>query len=75
MRLKSMATSFGFFAVMVPLDAYIMDFVFSEREDGGVFDNKNGMDYHIPVIGGIAKAAPLHIIHVAVEMAPIAKVK
>lgn len=60
--------------VKVPLDAYIMDFVFSEREDGGVYDNKNGMDYHIPVIGGITEIAPLHIIHVAVEMAPIAKV-
>ncbi|KAI0507517.1 hypothetical protein KFK09_013642 [Dendrobium nobile] len=60
--------------VKVPLDAYIMDFVFSEREDGGVYDNKNGMDYHIPVIGGIAKVAPLNIIHVAIEMAPIAKV-
>lgn len=66
---------FFFFAVKVPLDAYIMDFVFSEREDGGVYDNKNGMDYHIPVIGGIAKVAPLNIIHVAIEMAPIAKVK
>ncbi|XP_020584650.1 LOW QUALITY PROTEIN: starch synthase 3, chloroplastic/amyloplastic [Phalaenopsis equestris] len=60
--------------VEVPLDAYIMDFVFSEREDGGVYDNKNGMDYHFPVTGGISKVEPLHIIHVAVEMAPIAKV-
>lgn len=52
----------------------MMDFVFSEREDGGVFDNKLGMDYHIPVFGGIAKEPPMHIVHVAVEMAPIAKV-
>ncbi|OWM86336.1 hypothetical protein CDL15_Pgr010678 [Punica granatum] len=59
--------------VKVPLDAYMMDFVFSEREDGGVFDNKDGMDYHIPVVGGILKEPPLHIVHVAVEMAPIAK--
>ncbi|CAN7040398.1 unnamed protein product [Brassica oleracea var. botrytis] len=58
----------------VPLDAYMMDFVFSEKEDGGMFDNKDGLDYHLPVVGGIAKEPPLHIVHIAVEMAPIAKV-
>ncbi|XP_047163123.1 starch synthase 3, chloroplastic/amyloplastic-like isoform X1 [Vigna umbellata] len=61
-------------SVKVPLDAYMMDFVLSESEHGGVFDNKFGMDYHIPVFGGIVKEPPLHIIHIAVEMAPIAKV-
>ncbi|XP_062088414.1 starch synthase 3, chloroplastic/amyloplastic isoform X2 [Humulus lupulus] len=61
-------------SVKVPLDAYMMDFVFSEREDGGIFDNKNGMDYHLPVFGGIAKEPPMQIVHIAVEMAPIAKV-
>jgi len=61
-------------AVKVPLDAYMMDFVFSESEHGGAFDNKFGMDYHIPIFGGIVKEPPLHIIHIAVEMAPIAKV-
>ncbi|XP_027351249.1 soluble starch synthase 3, chloroplastic/amyloplastic-like isoform X2 [Abrus precatorius] len=61
-------------SVKVPLDAYMMDFVFSESENGGAFDNKFGMDYHIPVFGGIVKEPPLHIIHIAVEMAPIAKV-
>lgn len=60
--------------VKVPLDAYVMDFVFSEREDGGIFDNKNGMDYHISVFGGVVKEPPIHIVHIAVEMAPIAKV-
>ncbi|XWS19411.1 hypothetical protein CRYUN_Cryun31cG0013500 [Craigia yunnanensis] len=60
--------------VKVPLDAYMMDFVFSEREDGGIFDNKGGMDYHIPVFGGIMKEPPMNIVHIAVEMAPIAKV-
>ncbi|XP_057986440.1 starch synthase 3, chloroplastic/amyloplastic isoform X2 [Hevea brasiliensis] len=60
--------------VKVPLDAYMMDFVFSEREDGGIFDNRDGMDYHVPVFGGIVKEPPMHIVHVAVEMAPIAKV-
>ncbi|QCD77133.1 starch synthase 3, chloroplastic/amyloplastic-like [Vigna unguiculata] len=61
-------------SVKVPLDAYMMDFVFSESEHGGAFDNKFGMDYHIPIFGGIVKEPPLHIIHIAVEMAPIAKV-
>ncbi|KAK6269015.1 hypothetical protein QUC31_013175 [Theobroma cacao] len=60
--------------VKVPLDAYMMDFVFSEGEDGGIFDNKGGMDYHIPVFGGIVNEPPMHIVHIAVEMAPIAKV-
>nr|GMD92978.1 soluble starch synthase 3, chloroplastic/amyloplastic isoform X1 [Ipomoea batatas] len=60
--------------VKVPLDAYVMDFVFSEKENGGIFDNKNNMDYHIPVSGAIAKEPPMHIVHIAVEMAPIAKV-
>ncbi|XP_072967076.1 starch synthase 3, chloroplastic/amyloplastic-like [Typha angustifolia] len=60
--------------VKVPMDAYMMDFVFSEREDGGIYDNRNGMDYHIPVFGGILKEPPMHIVHIAVEMAPIAKV-
>ncbi|RVX08138.1 Soluble starch synthase 3, chloroplastic/amyloplastic [Vitis vinifera] len=59
--------------VKVPLDAYMMDFVFSEREDGGIFDNRNGMDYHIPVFGSVVKEPPMHIVHIAVEMAPIAK--
>ncbi|KAG5540662.1 hypothetical protein RHGRI_020782 [Rhododendron griersonianum] len=61
--------------VKVPLDAYMMDFVFSEREDGGIFDNKSGMDYHIPVSGGVVQESPMHIVHIAVEMAPIAKIR
>lgn len=61
-------------SVKVPLDAYMMDFVFSEKEDGGIFDNKNGVDYHIPVSGAIVKEPPMHIVHISVEMAPIAKV-
>ncbi|KAJ8545670.1 hypothetical protein K7X08_018253 [Anisodus acutangulus] len=60
--------------VKVPLDAHMMDFVFSEREDDGIFDNRSGMDYHIPVFGGVVKEPPMHIVHIAVEMAPIAKV-
>ncbi|XP_047308837.1 starch synthase 3, chloroplastic/amyloplastic [Impatiens glandulifera] len=60
--------------VKVPLDAYMLDFVFSEREDGGIFDNKDGTDYHVPVFGGVGKEPPMHIVHIAIEMAPIAKV-
>ncbi|KAH9325755.1 hypothetical protein KI387_005933, partial [Taxus chinensis] len=62
--------------VKVPLDAYMMDFVFSERgdKDGGLYDNRSGMDYHVPVVGGVLREPPMHIVHVAVEMAPIAKV-
>ncbi|XP_068504356.1 starch synthase 3, chloroplastic/amyloplastic-like [Phaseolus vulgaris] len=61
-------------SVKVPLDAYMIDFVFSEKKDGGIFDNNNTMDYHIPVLGSTVKETPMHIVHIAVEMAPIAKV-
>ncbi|KAK7264474.1 hypothetical protein RJT34_32083 [Clitoria ternatea] len=61
-------------SVKVPPDAYMMDFVFSEREDGGIFDSKHEMDYHIPVFGGTVREPPLHVAHIAVEMAPVAKV-
>ncbi|XP_027922284.1 soluble starch synthase 3, chloroplastic/amyloplastic-like [Vigna unguiculata] len=61
-------------SVKVPLDAYMIDFVFSDKEDGGVFDNNNTMDYHIPVSGSIVKETTMHIVHISVEMAPIAKV-
>jgi len=52
----------------------MIDFVFSEKKDGGIFDNNNTMDYHIPVLGSTVKETPMHIVHIAVEMAPIAKV-
>ncbi|KAJ1267643.1 hypothetical protein BS78_07G073100 [Paspalum vaginatum] len=61
-------------SVNVPPDAYMMDFVFSESEEGGIYDNRNGLDYHIPVFGTAAKEPPMHIVHISVEMAPIAKV-
>lgn len=60
--------------VSVPPDAYMLDFVFSESEDGGIYDNRNGMDYHIPVSDSIGTEDHMHIVHIAVEMAPIAKV-
>ena len=52
----------------------MMDFVFSELEGDGIYDNRNGLDYHIPVFVSVAKEPPMHIVHIAVEMAPIAKV-
>ena len=38
------------------------------------YDNRGGKDYHLPTNGSTEKAPPLHIINIAVEMAPIAKV-
>lgn len=61
--------------VEIPIDVFMMDFVFADVEDGdGTYDNRGGFDYHIPVSGSVAKESPLHIVHVSVEMAPIAKV-
>ena len=37
-------------------------------------DNRGGKDYHLPTNGSTEKAPPLHVINIAVEMAPIAKV-
>jgi starch synthase len=52
----------------------MMDFVFSDLEEGGIYDNRNGLDYNIPVFGSIAKEPLMHIVHIAVEMSPITKV-
>eukprot|EP00271_Cylindrocystis_brebissonii_P019716 TRINITY_DN6165_c0_g1_i1.p2 TRINITY_DN6165_c0_g1~~TRINITY_DN6165_c0_g1_i1.p2 ORF type:complete len:1113 (-),score=272.03 TRINITY_DN6165_c0_g1_i1:5404-8742(-) len=63
--------------VTVPHDAYCMDFVFSttgSTAEGGFYDNKGGLDYHVPVEGSTTEAPPLHVVHIAIEMAPIAKV-
>ncbi|KAH7365325.1 hypothetical protein KP509_18G020900 [Ceratopteris richardii] len=62
-------------SIKVPLDAYMMDFVFSERLDGGgIFDNNLGKDYHVPVIGGSIREPTMKVVHISVEMAPVAKV-
>lgn len=61
--------------VEIPVDVFMMDFVFADVPEGpGTYDNRGGFDYHIPVTGSLAKEPPLHIVHVSVEMAPIAKV-
>jgi starch synthase len=59
----------------VPSDAWMCDFVFSSGVgEGAQYDNRGGKDYHLPTNGSTEKAPPLHIINIAVEMAPIAKV-
>ena len=40
----------------------------------GFYDNNKGLDYHIPVQGGRGVMPTLRVVHVAAEMAPIAKV-
>eukprot|EP00963_Diacronema_lutheri_P011104 scaffold1318_cov362-Pavlova_lutheri.AAC.18 len=64
-------------SLVVPSDAYVLDLVFSDKPDVGdhvTFDNRGGLDYHIPVEGSSKPEPPMHIVHVAVEMAPICKV-
>jgi starch synthase len=61
--------------VSVPKDAYSLDFIFSDVVDGdGRYDNRGGLDYHMPVEGSVVGEPPLYVVHVAAEMAPIAKV-
>ncbi|CAI5509110.1 unnamed protein product [Closterium sp. Naga37s-1] len=62
--------------VPVPHDAYIMDLVFMDSSDPttATYDNRGGLDYHVPVAGSTAREPPLYIVHVALEMAPVAKV-
>ncbi len=75
------ADSQDYFSVELtsPKDAFMFDFVFCDQ-DGNNYDNRNRLDYHLPIAGGInsdgSKAAekPMHVMSVAVEMAPIAKV-
>lgn len=58
--------------VPVPKDAYALDFVFSNSDSH--YDNRGGLDYNIPVEGSVVEEPPLYAAHIAVEMAPIAKV-
>ena len=50
--------------------------VFSDTGDlhGGFMDTNAGVDYHVPVRGARTGPPPLRVVHVSVEMAPIAKV-
>lgn len=62
--------------LQVPQDAHTVDIVLSDSGDdaAGFFDNNDGLDYHIPVTSSSRPAHPLHVVHIAVEMAPVAKV-
>jgi starch synthase len=60
--------------VKVPKDAYSLDFVFSDATEGGSYDNHGGLDWHLPVEASVVQEPPLYVCHIAVEMAPIAKV-
>ena len=63
--------------VNVPPDAHVLDFRFANDDvssSATVFDSNNGTDYHVPVTGGSGIEPKLIIVHIAVEMAPIAKV-
>jgi len=61
--------------INVPADAWCLDFVFTDSADeyGATYDSRGGLDYNVPVEGP-AQVEPLHIMHIAVEMAPVAKV-
>ena len=61
----------------VPQDAHVCDFVFTDdaRTMEGRYDSRDGLDYHASVAGATGGTKPsLRVVHVAVEMAPIAKV-
>ncbi len=62
--------------MQIPKEAAVMDLVFSDSGEagGGFFDNNNGLEYHFPITGSSSPQPSLFIVHVSVEMAPIAKV-
>ena len=57
---------------LVPSDAWAIDAKFVAED--GTTDDHHGFGYHLPVSGSVAPEPPQHVVHVAVEMAPIAKV-
>ena len=61
----------------MPGDAQIMDMVFADSGGAGAgfVDNNKGLDYHVPVAGSGVPARRLKVVHVTVEMAPIAKAR
>ena len=54
----------------------MLDMVFSDAGNTphGFTDSNHGKAYHVPITGAPSSEPPLHIVHVAVEMAPVAKV-
>ena len=60
----------------VPEDAWELDVVVSDSAQGGsgaFYDNNGGFDYHVPTRNSVFARPKLSVVHVAVEMAPIAK--
>ena len=48
--------------VPVPKDAYSLDFVFADAEEGGRCDSRGGLDYHMPAGGaGQEGGAGMHV--------------
>lgn len=83
LRLTASGDGTGYLEVSVPVppDVWSLDFVFSDTasNEGGTYDNRDTLDYHVPVVGGTKNGQPvqevkLHVVSVSVEMAPIAKV-
>ena len=63
--------------VNVPSNAHVLDFRFANDDissSATVFDSNNGIDYHVPVAGGTGIEPKLNVVHIAVELAPVAKV-
>ena len=60
----------------VPGDASVLDMVFSDSSspNSGFWDTNHGLGYHVPISGSSEPQPSLSIVHVSVEMAPIAKV-
>lgn len=64
-----------FVDIKIPKDAYRLDFVFSDAGEGAQrWDSNHGKDYFVSVSDSSTEVETLHITHIAVEMAPIAKV-
>ena len=61
----------------VPNDAHVMDFKFTDEDalpGSGKSDDNGDKWYHVGVSGGSGSPPSLNVVHIAVEMAPIAKV-
>jgi len=61
--------------VTLPADAHWLDLTFSDSANAqsGFMDDHKGLGYHLPVQGAQGEVPRLRVVHVASEMAPIAK--
>jgi hypothetical protein len=64
----------------VPQDACMLDFQIINRQgrdsngNHGVKDDNHKRGYHVPIFNKNKREKVLHVVHVAVELAPVAKV-